>query len=95
MLARGRPLSNELITYFFFQADSLTTKELDEYRKLVRGKLEEAGARVGKPVMHSFSSQDLEQAGEMSKSIAMSSKSQMNPAHNMFVLVYRTGYLIS
>ena len=45
------------------QADALTTAELSHFRQLVKDRLEEAASKVGRPIMHQFSAEDIERAG--------------------------------
>ena len=46
------------------QADALTTAELDEYRQQVRDKLAQASSRAGRPIIHAFTPEELQAAGD-------------------------------
>ena len=48
----------------YLQADALTTAELDRYRQTITEKLQEVSAQIGRPVLHHFSPEDLQRAGE-------------------------------
>ena len=45
------------------QADALTTTELTAYRRDVRQQLKAESDKLGRPVMHTFTAEELKQAG--------------------------------